>query len=631
MKPKKSSIAKSDPTLQSVAKKPISSKFRLIFLLGALFLVNYFTFSNAFDNSFVNWDDQVYVEEQPLVLNKDYRLLLKTPVSLNYHPVTLISLAMQVPKDVKKLSPAPFIKLNIWLHIFNTFLVFFLLWMINEKKWIPAIIAAFIFSLHPMHVESVVWISERKDVLYTFFFLLSCISYWQYLITKRKIWIAFTFLLFFLSVLSKAMAVVLPLVLLLLDYWKGRKMYDYKVLLEKIPFFAVSLFFGLMAVSVQAGNDFGGLLTLYGEKTKAIADAEVFTLWQRFQFASYGYVQYIIKFFYPAKICAFYPYPPGNTLVGWLGYFYPLTAIAIIVLALWSTAKTKIFAFGIGFFSFTVLLVLQFLSVGLAIMADRYTYLSYTGLAFIVAYAADQYIVGKPVFIKYGWYALASVFILLLTMKTQKQVMVWKDSESLWTQALQYYPTEDLVLANRGNHRGKSGNITGAMADFELAVSDGCHRADVFEGLGNSYGTLSEQYPDKKEEYVTKAISMYTKAIELEPNNGQVRYNLGVAQLQTNPGASVIAFTEALKLMPYKEANILPILGLSQLNAGKYQNAIETLTKVIESGNKTDAIYYHRGLANLGTGNKDAAKNDFNQALNINPSNAEVKARLAGL
>ena len=101
-----------------------------------------------------------------------------------------------------------------------------------------------------MHVESVVWVSERKDVLYTFFFLLACITYWQYVVTEKKKWIAFAFMLFVLSVLSKAMAVVLPLVFLLLDFWKGRKLTDLKVIVEKVPFLAVSVFFGLMAVSV---------------------------------------------------------------------------------------------------------------------------------------------------------------------------------------------------------------------------------------------------------------------------------------------------------------------------------------------------------------------------------------------
>ena len=255
----------------------------------------------------------------------------------------------------------------------------------------------------------------------------------------------------------------------------------------------------------------------------------------------------------------------------------------------------------------------------------------YIGLAFLLTYVADLWLAKKSKALQYGWFSILIIFISFLAIKTKSQVDVWQNSESLWTQALQYYPAEDLILANRGNHRGKTGNINGAMTDFEAAIADGCTRADVYEGLGNSYGTMSEQQPDKKNEYITKAIAMFNKALELEPNNGQVRYNLGVAQLQTNPGASVEAFSEALRLMPYKEANILPVLGLSQLNSGNYQEAIITLTKVISSGNATDAVFYHRGLANLGIGNRDVAKNDFDQALAINPANVDVKARLAAM
>jgi hypothetical protein len=104
-----------------------------------LLVLTYFTFKSALDNQFVNWDDQVYVEEQPLVLSKEYAKLWKTPVSLNYHPITMISLAMQVPADTKKLSPAPFIHLNIWLHILNSLFVFLLIWLINEKKMVGSL------------------------------------------------------------------------------------------------------------------------------------------------------------------------------------------------------------------------------------------------------------------------------------------------------------------------------------------------------------------------------------------------------------------------------------------------------------------------------------------------------------
>lgn len=611
--------------------KDSSTSFPFFLSIILLTIITYFVFSGAKDNVFVNWDDQVYVEEQPLVLNKEYAQLWKTPVSLNYHPATMISLAMQVPKNIKKLSPAPFIHLNIWLHIFNSILVFLLIWMINDKKWLVALLTAAIFALHPMHVESVVWVSERKDVLYTFFFLLASISYWQYLEKNIKYWLLFTFGCFLLSVLSKAMAVTLPIVLLLLDYWKGRNLKDFTHWIEKIPFFAVSLFFGLMAVSVQSGGDFGGLLTLLGEKTKAVADAEVFSLWQRFQFASYGFVQYIFKFFVPTEICAFYPYPEGNKLSSLQGLLYPLTFILIVAAAIWSATKTKIFAFGTGFYLVTVALVLQFMSVGLAIMADRYTYVPYIGLAFIVVYTTDKWLMTRSSAFQYIGVSILSIFIIFLTFKTKSQVEVWQNSENLWSQVIQYYPKEDLALGNRGNYRGKTGNIAGAMEDFEHAIADGCERADVYEGLGNSYGTLSMQHADKKSEYAAKSLEMYQQALKIDPTKGNIHYNLGITQLQTDPNASVKSFEAALKYMGHREAEILPTYGMALLNSGKYSEAITIMTQAMSKSTPTDAMFYHRGLAQLGNNNTTAAKNDFLEALKINPNNQEVKDRLSGM
>ena len=606
-------------------ESPIIKGSILCFLIA---LVTFFIYKESFGNEFVNWDDQVYVEEQPLVLKKEYSKLWKTPVSLNYHPITMTSLAWQVPKDIKKLKPAPFIQMNVWLHLINSLLVFIFIVLISNSRWLVAFFTAMIFALHPMHVESVVWVSERKDVLYTFFLLLSCIVYWKYLDRYALKWLVLAGLFFILSALSKAMAVIIPIIWILLDILNGRSLKEYKPWLEKLPFLAVSLFFGLMTISVQSGGDFGGMLTLAGEKSVAVAKADVFTLWQRFQFASYGFVQYIVKFFYPLEICAFYPYPDDNKLAGAGSLLYPLAFISMMGLAIYSIIKKKVVTFGLGFHFITVALVLQFMSVGLAIMADRYSYVPYIGMAFMLFYLVDERIKEKGNAYMYGYTAIAGIFVIFLTVKTKSQIEVWKHSENLWTQVLHYYPKEDLALANRGNNRGKIGNIPGAMEDFEKAIADGCQRADVYEGLGNSYGTMSDQQPEKKQEFVNKAITMYKRALEIDPTKGNIYYNLGIAQLQTNPIESIKAFTEALKIMPYKETDILPMLGMSQLNSTKYQEAIVTLTKAIEIGAATDNTYYHRGLSFYGTGDKAKAAADFSKALEINPNNEDVKKHL---
>lgn len=627
MKNKTKIRASQETATETKSKDHFKGKYLLVCLFIAA--CTYWLFSASFDNEFVNWDDQTYVEEQPLVLNKEYSKLWKTPISLNYHPVTMVSLAYQVPKNAKQLKAAAFIKVNVYIHIVNSLLVFVFIFMLTSQNWMVAFFTSMVFAVHPMHVESVVWVSERKDVLYTLFLLLSCIFYLKYLDKSSYKWLLLAGFFFVFSVLSKAMAVIIPVIWLMMDYFKGRAMNNPKVWIEKVPFLAISVFFGLMAVDVQGGGDFGGILSLYGEKSVALADENVLSLIQRFQFATYGFVQYIFKFFYPMDICAFYPYPDSDRLTGASAILYPLAFILIAIVAMYNYNKNKVLTFGFAFYFITVALVLQFISVGLAIMADRYSYVPYIGLAFMIFYLFYEYVGKKSNQLFYGYIAIGVIFITFLAFKTKSQVDVWQNSEKLWTQVLQYFPKEDLALGNRGNHRGKTGDITGAMADFEKAISDGCERADVYEGLGNSYGTLSDQQPEKKQELVNKAISMYTKALEINPNKGNIFYNLGISQIQTNPAASVTAFNNALRLMPYKEGEILPVLGMSYLNAANYKEALAALTKAIDGGVVTDNVYYHRGLAHLGVGDRAKATTDFKKALEINPSNQDVKSKMA--
>ena len=603
-------------------------------LFCALLMISgYMAFNSAFDHQFVNWDDQYYVEEQPLVLEKQTGKLMKTPISLNYHPITMLSLSAQVPDNLKDLNAKPFIKFNVWLHLLNTILLFWLVWMLADKRSFVAFIVAALFALHPLHVESVVWVSERKDVLYTFFFLASCITYIRFSITQKKFWYLITLVLFLASVLSKAMAVVLPLVLILIDYWRGRKWFNLKVLLEKIPFFSLSLFFGMMALDVQKGGDFHHLLTLYGEKVKAMNELEAYTFLQRIQFASYGFIMYINKFFFPFNLCTFYPYPNNEESKALIYSLAPLAMLSVLGGALFSTFKTKnrLFIFGIGFYFVTIALVLQFISVGVVIMADRYTYIPYIGLSFMLVYGLDKAVANKSSLIRYIWWGAALLFTLFLFIKTKSQVETWKDNDALWTQVLKYYPKADQAYSSRGNNYGKKGRIDLAMKDFEKAISDGCTSPEIYDGLGNCYGMMSSN-PDKsqkeKSEFVQKAISMYKVALDLDGLRGKTWYNLGISQIETNPAASITAFEKALEVMSYKEADIRSPLGYCYLATGNYQKALENYNKAIAFNVKADFIYYNRGLARKNLGDITGANQDFEEALRLNPNNQEAKKAL---
>ena len=194
-------------------------------------------FAGSFEHSFVSLDDATVVTQNPLVLQQRYGALLTTIVNNSYHPLTMLSLAFNASEP---LSAGPFLVTNAVLHAMNALLVFCLAYLLSRRRLLVALVASLLFAIHPMRVESVAWVSSRKDVLYVFFFLAGLITYWRYLEKQRWPWLVLTFALFLLSCLSKGMAVVFPLTLILLDYWKGRPVVERHAILEKVPFFAVS-------------------------------------------------------------------------------------------------------------------------------------------------------------------------------------------------------------------------------------------------------------------------------------------------------------------------------------------------------------------------------------------------------
>jgi hypothetical protein len=217
--------------------------------------------------------------------------IISEPVSGNFHPLTMLSLA--VDYWISKGNPKWFHFVNVLIHLFNLILVFIFIYKLSgNKKWI-ACITALLFAIHPLHVESVAWISERKDLLYSAFFLGGLLIYLNYLNKKSLITLGSVFLLFVFSLLSKPAAVIFPVVLLVIDYFNER-LDQKQTYIEKIPFFILSVLFGLITIKIQKEFEATGMLS--------------FSLFQRFLFANYGIMMYLVKTIFPIRLCAFYPF-----------------------------------------------------------------------------------------------------------------------------------------------------------------------------------------------------------------------------------------------------------------------------------------------------------------------------------
>jgi protein O-mannosyl-transferase len=610
----------SEPSQARPKKTSISQRYWQLLIILALTVLTFIAYEPALDNQFVDWDDYAYVVNNDLVRQQNRQTgisdLFSRPVSLNYHPFTILTMrwndnvCAECPNGV---SAKPFIGGNIFLHILNAIMVFYLAFLLSKRNWFAGIFCAIVFAIHPMHVESVAWVSERKDVLYVFFYLAGLLFYNRYLdelfIKDKKPrykWLIITLACFILSCLSKAMAVSFPLAMMLLYFWKDksdsglkalRNTFTTKRLLEYLPFLAVAVLFGLMAFSIQSGKDFGGILQVT-EKSLAVNEFKAFTILQRVQFASYGFCMYIYKFFVPSGFSALHPYPSQPGYANNPIYIILLiTSLIVLVAVALSIKRTRLFVFGIGFYFVTVVFVLQFVSVGVAIIADRYTYLPFVGLSFIIALLITK----LPQTIRYTALGMAAVLAIMWLVQTRIQVDKWQNSDTLLSQVIKRYPDAEQAYSIRGNYYGKQAGVSAmkgdtamqrryvekAEQDFSKAIQLQSSRVDVYEGMGNVYGMKGNR---------NEALEMYNKAIALDPKRSSSYVNRGV---------------------------IYDI-------AGNYEQALKDFSKAIElDANPVHFLY--RGMLKEKYGDKEGAKADYHRVLQVAPNNGEAAKRLKAL
>ena len=281
------------------------NKIKIVFLLFLILIISLPAFLPCLKNGFV-WDDRQYLIENSAVQALSFKNVTRIFTSFtegNYHPVTFLSYLLEF--HFFKLNPAGYHLINLILHLFNSLLVFWLFMLLTRSSAV-SFITSILFAIHPLHVESVAWVSGRKDVLYAFFFITAIISYLYYL-KKRKgnAFYLLSLFLFILSVLSKSMAVSLPLVLFLIDYLSGRK-FDKTALLDKVPFFVLSIVFAVI-----------GFVSQY---TGGAVRQEPLVLYDSILNACYAVVFYLNKALAPVKLACFYPYPGKiEKLISFLG------------------------------------------------------------------------------------------------------------------------------------------------------------------------------------------------------------------------------------------------------------------------------------------------------------------------
>ena len=566
-KPVKKPIPRADKT--PTAAPGGNNQYLLYGVMALLFIFSLVAFSPMAKNGFIRtWDDGVYVIENQLLHDLSWQGIVNIfrygddfqKLINNYHPITILSLSVNY--HISGLSPASYHITNMILHGINAILAFLFIYLLCRRRMWPAVIAGLLFAVHPMHVESVAWVSERKDVLYALFFLAGLIAYLKYL-EDEKVWkLGVVLLLFLFSCLSKAMAAPFPFILLLIDYFRQRRL-SLKMVLEKIPFFILAVIIGLMSVWLQS--------------TSAIGKFETFTLFQRTMHASYGFIAYFVKFIVPSGLSAFYPYP-AITPDGLLPLSFRIAPYIIILLAIlvgWASFTKgevpRAIVFGILFYFFTIALVLQFLSVGKAIMADRYTYLPYLGLSFILGMVID-YFLHRNSSVKYIGYALAAgalIICAVFSFLAHERTKVWKDDITLWSDALRQFPDGrmNFIYEKRAREYLEKNQFEAALADYQTIAADDPRNDNALDCMGRIYG---KYYND-----LGKSIENLEKAYKVNPKNPSVLKNLGVAMgMKGNFKRSLDYLLQAYQI-DKADSNLLKNISATYSNLGMAEKSRE--------------------------------------------------------
>lgn len=583
-------------------------------ILSAVVLI---AFAASFSNGFVNWDDQMYATENIMIQNPTFANLIRlltVECALNYHPLTVASLWLNSALFGK--AAGSFIVVNTLLHLANTILVFRFSQQLTRNNTLVSFLVALFWGIHPMHVESVTWVSERKDVLYTLFFFLACIQYVKYLEKNERKMLVYCFVFFVLSCLSKAMAVVLPLVLLLIDYWFDKGFLTVKNITSKLPFFVVAFLFGALAVHVQGGGNLGGRLE---KMTLDVALSDALSFGDRIKFGFYGFLVYLFKLFIPINQHNFYAYPNPNQY-GAIQYITaPIWSLVILGGAAFFYRKKKEVFFGIMFFFVTIVLVLQFLSVGGAILAERYAYIPYFGVLFLVFYWLNQKIASKNILL------LGSAVVAILFMYlTYKQTLTYKDTGTLFTNSYKYEPESPVVNENLANHFGRSGEIDQVIRYGEFAASKGVQSYALMGALANAY-YLKGNTP--------KALDLYQKSIDNSPNHRKfvAYYNRGIANRDAgNFVQSADDFTKAMELGQDKNA-YLALRAFANLKANKFKDAYNDYSTMINLGIAVDTAYNDRAVARYSLGDTEGAIKDLKEVMKRNPNYKDARENLIKL
>jgi len=640
--------------------------------LGLLTLAAYIPCLKA---GFTNWDDDVYVTANSVIRDLSWENTVRMFTHLHsglYKPLVMLSFAIEY--HFAGLNPVVFHATNLAFHIINALLVCSLVERLG-KNLTAGLCAGLLFAIHPMHVESVAWIAERKDMLYSFFFLTSLCGYLNWRGSRSRADYAISLVSFVLSLVSKPMGVMLPLVLLLSDYTQGRR--DIRDMIkDKVPYIALAAVFFVTALFTINSNH-------------VLFQRAGYTAVDNFFMAFHGLALYTLRLVFPFGLAAIYPYPEKTGAM--LPFIYYLAFPACTLFygwLLWRFRRDRNIMFGLVFFLLTILPGLQWIPLTPTIAFDHYSYIPYIGPFYVMGlFVARTLEIGGDFTRKFITAVFASMCLFLGVLSWQR-CAVWQNSMTLWTDMEAKYPGQAITLANisaehfrQGDYRQalemidkaiaakpndphnylaraatymETGDTVMAMRDFEAALSISPDYPEALAARGAVYagqGHFDEAIADFRRAVLAKpsfdgahlnlgaaliksgkaeeGLRELNRALELNPTYTDALFNRASVYMAKGMLREAISdFQRAASMEPHR-SDLRAALGRANLAAGRLELAEGDFSAALSTGKPSPELFGGRGTALMLMGRCAEAEKDFSLAIASNPATAYYAGRAA--
>lgn len=562
------------------------------------------------DHAFIEYDDQVYLLENPHVRSglslENIQWAFTSEYAANWHPVTWISHMLDV--ELFGMNPAGHHLTSVFLHVLNAVLLFTLMSRITGSPWKSAAVAS-LFALHPLHVESVAWVAERKDVLSTLFWITALHMYIRYVDKPTPARYIYVIIVYGLGLLSKSMLVSLPAMLLLMDYWPLQRPAFWRaggimppgsrsvwgLILEKLPFLLIAVAISIVTIIAQQNGN-------------AMTSIEASPLSERLQNALNAYPGYLGKMLWPTDLAVFYPFKTG--IPAWETVAAAIFLLTASIFVIHERQRHPYLLVGWFWYLITLVPVIGIVRVGLQAMADRYTYMPLVGIFIILAWGMEDLLIGCNLMWHRLAYSLTAAIIAACILLSWRQASYWRDTTTLFNHALDSTQDNYMALTVLGRYLERQGRLDEALNSFNeaLEIAPWYEYAKVHQGI-----ILMNQGR------LDAAVFKYNEAILQNPTSVTGHINLGIVMaLQNRHEEAIHNFTIALDFNP-RSAAAHYNLGMELARSGKFAEAIEHYNKGLEIDPEDVNCHNNLGIALAELGRLDEAIGHFSTALKLKP------------